>query len=178
MAGAGRVYGMIKTRDGTPAEAERIGEFFRTNFTVTFGHLYSRRNLDIFLSRFTPDVWLAELRDPRFAFRIAEKDGVLVGTCKVGPMDLPVEDCGEGARELHQIYLAEVVKGTGLADDFMNWSYDKATELGGDTIYLSVFTDNHRARRFYERHGFVEVGPYDFMVGDHADADIIMKRPL
>ena len=169
---------MIETRDGVPAEADRIGEFFRTNFIATFGHLYSQRDLGMFLSRFTPDFWEAELRDPRFAFRVAEKDGVLVGTCKVGPMDLPVEDCGAGARELHQIYLAEAAKGSGLADEFMDWSYAKARGLGGDTLYLSVFTDNHRARRFYDRHGFVEVGPYTFMVGDHADADIIMKRAL
>lgn len=169
---------MIETRDGAPADAERIGDFFRANFIATFGHLYSQRNLDMFLSRFTPDYWTAQLRDPRFAFRVAELDGNIVGTCKVGPMDLPVEDCTEGARELHQIYLAEVAKGSGLADQFMHWSYARARALGGDTLYLSVFTDNHRARRFYERHGFVEVGPYEFMVGDHADADIIMKRAL
>ena len=169
---------MIATRDGTVAEAARIGEFFRSNFVATFGHLYDRRDLDAFLSRFTTDFWTRELLDPRFAFRVAEVEGELVGTCKVGPMDLPVEDCGEGARELHQIYIAESAKGSGLANEFMNWSYQTARELGGDTLYLSVFTDNHRARRFYERHGFVEVGPYAFMVGDHADADIIMKRPI
>ena len=60
----------------------------------------------------------------------------------------------------------------------MDWTYAKARELGGDMLYLSVFVDNHRARRFYDRHGFGEVGPYAFMVGDHVDDDIIMRRPL
>lgn len=169
---------MISVRDGTTTDAAAIGDFFKTNFTATFGHLYSRRNLDTFLARFTPDFWAEELADPRFAFRVAELDGEIVGTCKVGPMDLPVEECGEGARELHQIYLAPAAKGTGLADEFMDWTYAKARELGGDMLYLSVFVDNHRARRFYDRHGFVEVGPYEFMVGDHVDDDIIMRRPL
>jgi ribosomal protein S18 acetylase RimI-like enzyme len=169
---------MIVTREGTPADVHAIGEFFRVNFIATFGHLYSPENLAAFLSRFTPDFWAAQLADPRFAFRIAELDGVVVGTCKVGPMELPVDDCGDGARELHQIYLAEAAKGSGIADQFMDWTYDTARALGGDSLYLSVFTENHRARRFYERHGFVEVGPYEFMVGDHVDADIIMKRPL
>lgn len=169
---------MIEVRDGASADAAAIGDFFAANFTATFGHLYSDRNLAIFLARFTPEFWSAELADPRFAFRVAEADGAIVGTCKVGPMDLPVEDCGEGARELHQIYLAEAAKGTGLADEFMDWAYAEARRLGGDTIYLSVFTENHRARRFYQRHGFEDVGPYAFMVGDHEDADVIMRRPL
>jgi RimJ/RimL family protein N-acetyltransferase len=55
---------------------------------------------------------------------------------------------------------------------------DTAVRRGADELYLSVFTDNHRARRFYERHGFQPVGRYHFMVGDHADEDIIMRRPL
>jgi ribosomal protein S18 acetylase RimI-like enzyme len=169
---------MISVRDGISADAAAIGDFFKANFTATFGHLYSSENLETFLARFTREFWLAELIDPRFAFRVAELDGAIVGTCKVGPMDLPVDDCGEGARELHQIYLAPAAKGTGLADELMHWTYAKARELGGDDLYLSVFTDNHRARRFYERHGFEEVGPYAFMVGDHADDDIIMRRPL
>ena len=169
---------MIIVRDTTADDAAAIGDFFKATFTATFGHLYSRRNLESFLARFTPDFWSAELADHRFAFRLAELDGEIVGSCKVGPMDLPVENCGPSARELHQLYLAEAAKGTGLADEFMHWAYAKARELGGDTLYLSVFIDNHRARRFYDRHGFEEVGPYAFMVGDHEDADIIMQRRL
>ena len=74
-----------------------------------------------------------------------------------------------GAGELYQLYLGEAAKGSGVADALMEWAYAKARALGGDTLYLSVFAENHRARRFYDRHGFVEVGPYEFMVGDHAD---------
>ncbi len=97
---------MITVRDGTADDAAAIGDFFKANFTATFGHLYSERNLRTFLARFTPEFWASELADPRFAFRLGELDGEIVGTCKVGPMDLPVDDCGDGARELHQIFLA------------------------------------------------------------------------
>jgi len=45
-------------------------------------------------------------------------------------------------------------------------------------MFLSVFIDNHRARRFYARYGFKQVGRYDFMVGTHADHDLILRREL
>jgi ribosomal protein S18 acetylase RimI-like enzyme len=55
---------------------------------------------------------------------------------------------------------------------------DEAGRRGADELYLSVFVDNHRARRFYKRYGFEAVGRYDFMVGTHADEDIVMRLSL
>ena len=45
------------------------------------------------------------------------------------------------------------------------------------TTILPV-TNLARARRFYERYGFEEVGKYVFMVGNHADDDRIMRLTL
>ena len=47
-----------------------------------------------------------------------------------------------------------------------------------DELYLSVFTDNHRARRFYDRYGFTFVQTYEFVVGSHADEDHILRLDL
>ena len=55
---------------------------------------------------------------------------------------------------------------------------DGADPGRADELYLTVFIENHRARRFYDRYGFEAVGRYDFMVGNHADEDIIMRKRL
>ena len=60
----------------------------------------------------------------------------------------------------------------------MDWAIDEARRRGAEELYLTVYTDNHRARRFYERYGFEAVGRYDFMVGSHADEDVIMRKLL
>ena len=60
----------------------------------------------------------------------------------------------------------------------MAWVLAEAAGRGAEEIYLSVFIDNPRARRFYERYGFEAVGRYDFMVGSHADEDIVMRLGL
>ena len=54
----------------------------------------------------------------------------------------------------------------------------EARRRGAEELYLSVFTENHRAKAFYRRYGFAYVGPYKFMVGEQADEDEIWKLDL
>jgi RimJ/RimL family protein N-acetyltransferase len=58
----------------------------------------------------------------------------------------------------------------------MQWFLAEAANRAAEEVVLSVFVDNHRARRFYERYGFETVGKYDFMVGTHADEDLILRH--
>ena len=158
-------------------DAPRLSKLGAETFTATFGHLYQPADLATFLVSHGEDQWRQELADPEFAVLIGEEDGQAVGYAKVGPPHLPFEPRGVPV-ELRQFYLLEAWKGRGLADKMMQWVIDEAERRGGDHLYLSVFTDNHRARKFYERWGFVAEGRYAFMVGSHADEDIVMRRPL
>jgi len=168
---------MMRYRDATPADLPAIDALFRESFVATFGHLYSPENLAIFLAKFTPEAWRAELATPGLAFRLAEDDAGLVGYCKLGPVTLPIAADGP-AIELRQLYLRERGKGTGAAQALMDWALATSRERGAATLWLSVYIDNHRARRFYERYGFVDRGRYAFMVGEHEDEDRLMSLEL
>lgn len=160
---------------GDIAALARLGA---DSFTETFGHLYQPHDLAAFLASHSEDSWRAELDDTDFSVLVAEAaDASLAGYAKVGPPKLPFEPRGM-AVELRQLYLLKPWHGKGIADDMMRWVIDEAERRGGDDLYLSVFTENHRARRFYERWGFVAEGRYAFMVGGHADEDIVMRRGL
>ena len=65
-----------------------------------------------------------------------------------------------------------------IAQALIEWIIDRARDRRADHLYLSVFTENHRARRFYEKLGFEPEGTYAFMVGTHADEDIVMRLAL
>lgn len=168
---------MTRYRDGELADAEALDRIFRTSFCDTFAHLYKDEDLQAFLGSFGLEDWWSELRDPSYAFRIAEVDGEPVGYVKLGPMALPVETAATGM-DLKQFYIMKEHHGAGIAQELMDWALAEARRRGIEELYLTVYVDNHRARRFYHRYGFEAVGRYDFMVGNHPDEDTIMRKKL
>jgi len=164
-------------RDATAADATVLAEIGARTFTATFGHLYSAANLALFLANHTPDNWRAALATDAKA-RLAEADGNAVGYARIGPMTFDVEHHGRAGLQLYQLYVDPPWHGAGVAAALLDWATAAAHADGAADLWLSVFVDNPRARRFYARAGFIEVMPYTFMVGDHADDDIICRLAL
>jgi GNAT superfamily N-acetyltransferase len=164
-------------RDATAGDIDAVDNVFRTSFCDTFAHLYSDEDLRAFLGKFTAEAWAEEMANPEYAFRLAQADDRVVGYVKLGPLTLPV-DAGNRACELRLLYVLKAWHGSGIAAALMDWAIGEARRRGIGALYLTVYTDNHRAMRFYERRGFAAVGRYDFMVGNHADEDIIMRLQL
>jgi ribosomal protein S18 acetylase RimI-like enzyme len=148
----------VRYRDATPGDAAAMAELGRATFTETFGHLYTPENLAAFLESHTEERWAADLEDRALSVRVAETGGRLVAYAKVGPPTLPFEPRG-ASTELRQFYVLQPCHGRGIAQELMDWVLAEARRRGADDLYLSVFVDNHRARRFYERYGFEFVGP-------------------
>lgn len=167
----------IAYRNGTTGDVETIDRIFRASFFDAFAHLYRREDLGAFLAKFTHQAWAEELGSADFAFRLAEVDGMAIGYLKLGPLTLPVER-DEPALELRQLYILQPWHGSGARAGLMDWALAQAGRQQARQLFLTVYTDNQRAKRFYERYGFVAVGRYDFMVGSHADEDIIMRLTL
>ena len=165
---------MTGYRDATAVDADAIDRLFRRSFADTFGPLYAAHDLAALFARCTPEAWRAELATAGVAFQLAEREGELVGYAKLGPITLPVSPQGP-ALELNQLYVAEHAKGTGVAPELMAWVLATAKARGAGELFLSVFIDNHRARRFYARYGFADVGAYQFLVGNHVDEDRLMR---
>ncbi len=80
---------------------------------------------------------------------VAQAGDEVVGFACVGPSREP-----DATSELYAIYLLSAAQGTGLAHPLARAALEGFT----DTV-LWVLEDNHRARRFYERLGFVPDGP-------------------
>ncbi len=169
---------MIDYRDARAGDGPELAMMARRCFTDTFGTLYRAGDLSAFLdAAFGADGLPSQLTDPAYAIRLATDDGAIVGFAKIGPVVFPGEWPAD-AIELHQLYVLGGWHGEGVGPVLMDWALDTAHARGAGQMILSVYIDNHRARRFYERYGFVEIGQYTFMVGDHADDDRLMRRFL
>lgn len=160
-----------------PDDAARLASLGRRTFTETFGHLYKPEDLAAFLVNHRAAKWRDELGDPEFAIRLAEEDGEPVAYAKIGPQSLPFEPGGP-TLELRQLYVLQPWQGTGVAAELMGWAIGEARARDARYLCLSVFVDNHRARRFYRRYGFETIGQYHFMVGNHADDERILRLAL
>lgn len=167
----------VTYRDGAPGDGAALSDLFCQSFAATFGHLYADDDIAAFLCKMDADAFEAELASDDFAFRLAEEGETLAGYAKLGPNDLP-GDAPEATLELYQLYLGAEWHGKGIAHALMDWTIAEARRRGAAHLQLSVYVDNHRARRFYDKFGFEEVGKYLFMVGNHADDDRIMRLAL
>jgi ribosomal protein S18 acetylase RimI-like enzyme len=168
----------IRYRDATDDDAASVAALFGISFSETFGHLYADDDLQAFLGELSPEAFASEIEDPRYAFRLAEEDdGRLAGFIKLGPPNLTV-DTPPNSIELRQLYVLAPWQGEGIAAKLTDWAFAEARRRGCEHIQLSVYVDNHRARRFYEKRGFVEVGRYEFKVGNHIDDDRVMRVDL
>ncbi|MGL4541922.1 MAG: GNAT family N-acetyltransferase, partial [Polymorphobacter sp.] len=169
----------ITCRTATPADAALLSALGTATFVETFGALYSAANLEKFLVNHSAEHWAHELADPAFAVRLAFDGNRAIGYAKFGPPHLPfVPEPGRAAGELRQLYVLAGWHGSGIAGTLTDWLIARARAHGVQDLYLSVFTQNPRAQAFYRRYGFFEVGRYQFLVGDHADEDLVMRCKL
>ena len=167
----------VDLRKATIDDAERMAAIGARSFSETFGHFYTPEDLALFLENHTPETWRKDLSDPECAVCVGEADGEAVAYAKLLPPDVPLQITAP-AIEIRQFYVLGGWHGTGLAQRLMDWAIEEARNRGAQEIYLSVFTNNVRAQRFYAQFGFQEVGRQTFMVGTQADEDIVMRRPL
>lgn len=169
---------MIQYRDARAADGPALSAMARQCFSETFGMLYPPSDLAAFLDdAFGPHGLPSQLSDPDFAVRLALDGNMIVGFVKMGPVTFPGE-WRPDAIELYQFYVLGPWQGAGVAPALMDWALHHARSHGAKEIILSVYVDNHRAHRFYERYGFCDIGRYAFRVGETVDDDNLMRLVL
>jgi ribosomal protein S18 acetylase RimI-like enzyme len=71
-----------------------------------------------------------------------------------------------GVVHLMSMWLHPAMRGSGAAEALVNEYLGWARDVNAKVVRLDVIAANERARHFYERHGFVRVGPDVAREGD------------
>ena len=159
------------------ADAGLLAALGARTFTETFGHLYHPDDLEAFLA----DAYglartCADLADPRKAVWLVEVAGEAVGYALAGPCDLPHAEVTPACGELKRLYFLQGHQSGGLGRTLFGEVLAWLQIDGPRTVWIGVWSENHGAQRFYQRHGFEAVGEYGFAVGRTVDREFILRR--
>lgn len=146
-------------RPARPDEAVALARLAAVTLRAAFERDIPAVHLEPYLaSSFTPAQAAAELSDPLVRLLVAAEGGELGGYAKLqrGPCPAPVR----AARpiELVRMYLLPEWYGQGAGDALLTHALGEARSLACDVLWLKVWDRNDRARRFYTRWGFGDVG--------------------
>jgi GNAT superfamily N-acetyltransferase len=136
----------IRIRKATPADAQAVAAIWHAGWPD--GHLGH-----------VPEELVAVRTEESFRQRAAERvaDTVIaeVGGAVAG-FTMVVDD------EVEQVYVHASHRGSGVADALLADAEARIRAAGHARTWLAVVGGNARARRFYERRGWVDDGPLDY----------------
>jgi GNAT superfamily N-acetyltransferase len=165
----------LQIRRAVPADAAALAEFAARMFAEAFGPDNRPEDLAAYLaSTYGVRQQTAELLDPEVITLIAESGGRWAGFAQVRRSPAPPCVTGESPVELQRFFVDRSWHGRGIAAPFMAAAQEAARELGGRTLWLSVWEKNPRAIAFYAKCGFRNEGEKDYWVGTDCQRDFVL----
>jgi len=132
-------------RPATAADATAVAAIWREGWRD--GHL--GRVPDELVAVRTPESFLTRAREHVDQTVVADTGDDIAGFVMV---------IGD---EVEQVYVAERHRGSGVAGLLLAEAERRVAEAGHSRAWLAVVAGNTRARRFYERCGWIDEGPFD-----------------
>jgi ribosomal protein S18 acetylase RimI-like enzyme len=168
-------------RDATSADAPALAAFMERNFRSSYGHGSTPENIDAAVrGHYGLAAQLRQLADPSRWHLLAEGEaGELLGHAQV-QFEGAVPDAVQPrpAAEVTRFYVDAVAHGRGVAQRMLAEVEAHARRRGIASLWLSVWTEQPQAVRFYEKSGFAPVGKLVFHIGDDAKDDWLMLKAL
>jgi ribosomal protein S18 acetylase RimI-like enzyme len=166
-------------RRGTAADASLLAELGARTFSDTFAADNTPGDMAAYLpSAFNSTQQASELADPRCSFLIAEANGVALGYAMLRSGNAPAVVSGNKAIELVRLYVSQESLGSGVGAALMQSCIGEVKQSGYTTLWLGVWENNQRARAFYRKWNFDEVGTHVFQLGEDPQTDILMQLSI
>ena len=166
-------------RRGAADDANDLTQLAIGTFRDTYAEFNTPENLAQHLAESFSDAQQArELQDPALTTLVAEHAGTLVGYAQLRSGPAPACVTARRPIELWRFYVDKRWHGKGVAQPLMDRVFTEAGARGADLVWLGVWERNARARAYYAKSGFADVGTHIFMVGTDAQTDRVLVRPV
>jgi len=169
----------VELRRVTPADVDALQEIARQTFLETFAAVNTRENMTKYLdASFSKEKLISEINDTEAELYFAVFNKMVVGYLKVNVGQSQTELRQDNALEIERIYVLKEFLGRRVGQQLLEKAMEIAQRRNVEYVWLGVWEENHRARAFYEKNGFITFNKHIFKLGDDDQTDIMMKRKL
>ncbi len=172
----------FNVRDAHPSEAFAVSELAARTFPLASPPTLARAHLDAYIrENLTHEHFAAHIDHPGRDVFVATVGHELRGYALAfyGTDGAPAPTLGvtlDPAGLLSKCYAVPEMHGRGVAASLLGAIEERARERGVAGLWLNTNGDNHRAQRFYAKHGWVRVGDIDFVVGESVHHDPVFQK--
>jgi len=187
----------LEFRQATSEDAAQVSKLIGSTWAKFFAYSVTESDLDTYLNTTVSEAQIRkEIEDPNKYYLLAARPPGYVtsseqpvsstaatGSVVVGVAQLNFNTTEEGLTtsnpvELNRLYINSTEQGSGLAAILLQAAEMEAKNRGYNGLWLGVWENNARAKRFYEKMGFVRRGEHSFWVGESKRKDWIMEKKL
>jgi ribosomal protein S18 acetylase RimI-like enzyme len=169
----------ITIRQAGPDDAVLVSVLASTTFYEAYSAQDESANLAAYIhNSFNIETVRSEIDDPNSTFLLVFLERKAVGYVRL------IEDSrvdgveGGSVIELRRIYILERAWNTGIGKALLDHCIGFAQLRKFDALWLGVWEENVRARSFYEKHEFREVGKIKFPYGDVVGTNLVLVRSI
>jgi diamine N-acetyltransferase len=173
------VHPPFRVRYATATDNVLLAELGAEIFSDTFAAENTPEDMATYLAiAFGPEIQARELADPASKFLILEAQNQTASYARVKFGESPVAVVSHKPMEIARFYARKPWIGRGVGARLMQECLREAERQACDIVWLDVWERNLRAIGFYRQWGFVVVGTQMFQLGDDAQQDLLMARPV
>jgi ribosomal protein S18 acetylase RimI-like enzyme len=169
----------LAIRSATPADIPALAALATEAFRVAYSAFDDPAEIEDYVAgAFTTAKFERILAQENSTLLVATVDKTLSGYVQLAPTTPPPCVTGPAPVELVRLYLDPRTIGRGFGAALMRAALRAAEHDGWRTIWLGLHYRNQRARDFYRRCGFADVGTREFVFGGRAYDDPVMAMAL
>lgn len=166
-------------RTASATDAAVVADLARRTFHDTFAANNDPTDMALHLaSAYGVEQQTRELVDRDITTLLVEEGGAAIAYAQVRGGHAPECVSGPAPIELWRFYVDRAWHGRGIAAALMDRVKAEARQRGAKTLWLGVWERNDRARAFYAKCGFADVGDHIFLFGTDPQTDRVMVTTL
>jgi ribosomal protein S18 acetylase RimI-like enzyme len=162
-------------RFATYTDLPRVAHIARVTWDSTYSQTIAAKNRQEFLERaYAPENLVGAINGPGHWFYVAEVDGNLVGFGHF----LRRYHRSHARAELVRLYVLPDYQDAGIGTSILKTGFAALATAKIEECFVSVQASNTRARKFYERHGFVHHRDHGQFLGTQIITLVEYVRPI